>query len=170
MLEQVKSSLQSLSNNIWATIAKVALIALFAFAAYIFIKYFQVFAGTVSDAVDEVGRELDAVKVESMASTNPDSSTSYLRTFLMVLLTIGKVLIVTSTTFFSFMLIEAHALLPATVLCFVYGTLVGALFGYYHAKGRWPWTAWFRRGGARLDGGALERVYLERRVEERINV
>jgi cell division protein FtsX len=166
--EQVKSSLQALSDNLWGTIAKAILIAIVAFGVYVFIKYFRVFASSVGEAADEVARELDAVKVDAMLNPHGYGNTpsrSYLRTLLMVVLTIGKVLIVSATMFASFMMIEAHAVLPATVLCFLYGIVIGALAGYYQARGRLPWSWWL--GGRRRGGGRVERVYLEKCVEDR---
>lgn len=158
-----------MAENVWGTIAKTILIAIVAFSVYVFIKYFRVFAGAVGEAADEVARELDAVKVDHIFDSHngvgDDFTTrhSYLRTLLMVLLTIGKVLIVSATLFASFMVLEAHAVLPATVLCFLYGVVIGAVAGYYQARGRLPWMRWFGRPGQ----GRMERVYLEKCVEDR---
>lgn len=163
ILEQVKSSLSAMAADLWGTLCKTLIIIIVAFSVFVFIKYFQVFTSTIGDSVDQVSSELDAVQMESLTRMN-GSETTFLRTFMIVVLSIGKTIIVLVTTFVSFWLIEAHAVLPTTVLCFLYGAMIGCGGGYYYAKGRMPWSGWLPHS---RQGRGVERVYYEKRVEER---
>jgi hypothetical protein len=162
MLERIKSALAGLASNFWATLLKLVIVAAIAFSVFIVIKYFKVFSSTVEVAIADVNRELDAVHVESLLNPQQQTATSaFFKSFLMVVLTIGKVIAMVTTTFVSFFVIEAHSVLPTTVLCFIYGGVIGLVGGYYYGRGRLPSILEiFRRRRGRNKSLSPSRVYI----------
>lgn len=124
--ETVKSTLAAARENFLSIFVKSAIVLIAAFSIYVFVKYFVVFSAMFEVTTKEVGDELDSVQVSSITDTNTSTS-AFFRSFLLVVLGIGKLLITGAVMFGSFFIIEAHGILPATVLCFLYGLIIGVL-------------------------------------------
>lgn len=120
IIENARSHLIRMSHDLWGTVGKLLLVVLVAFTVYVFIKRFHVFAQVMSDSIDSADSE----------------SNSFLLRSLIVVLTIVKTCIVLSATFFSYVVIEAHSLVPPTVLCFIYGVVIGGVGGFYYSRVR----------------------------------
>jgi hypothetical protein len=139
MMEKLKQFISALHSNVFAMIAKALIVLLAAFSLYVIIKNFGALSSMAEENMSDAGDELDSLQISSLFDTNNhDPTNNFLRSFLMVVLSVGKVLIMGSTMFATFLILEANALLPTTALCFIYGLLIGCAGGYYYGTHPFP--------------------------------
>ena len=122
---------------IGSCLLKAFVILLIAFSTFVIIKYFKAFSSVAQVTMDEVTEELDAVRFDRyFHSDQPQSKGAYyLRSFLLIALMFGKIVVMGTVMFVSFFIVEAHGLLPTSVLCFLYGVGTGFVVSYLWRSG-----------------------------------